>query len=286
MVKCETQKSKVINILGRREYFSLGVRHDRPLGPACSEAHASTTKTLGELKMQTGIHSTVAYQPPASSTFLSEKPATSNQPAVLFSQKKLAPATGQTNALSVPKDSNTRWLPSKKIENLKKILYGSFFRADTAPSRERAWQTTAGMSWRRGRWASCSCDNSGRRGSGLAGARSCRRRRGGSAFTATPEPSVSSLPGSSCSSRPTAGPGSPRSAGSSSRSSSGSDAGAIRCIPVATWRCRHRRPKPAAPARELLAAPSQLRQRSGPHLRDMPVAIRSSSFLGRRGICS
>jgi hypothetical protein len=140
----------------------------------------------------------------------------------------------------------------------KYLMARSSAQTRAAPSRERAWQTTAGMSWRRGRWASCSCDNSGRRGSGLAGARSCRRRRGGSAFTATPEPSVSSLPGSSCSSRPTAGPGSLRSAGSSSRSSSGSDAGAIRCIPVATWRCRHRRPKPAAPARELLAAPELL----------------------------
>jgi hypothetical protein len=171
---------------------------------------------------------------------------------------------------SVPKDS------SKK----KYSMARSSAQTRAAASRERAWQTTVGMSWRRGRWASCSCDNSGRRGSGLAGGRSCRRRRGGSAFTATPEPSMSSRPGSSCSSMQTAGPRSLRSAGSSSRSSSGSDAGAIRCIRVATWRCRHRRPKPAAPARELLEAPRQLRQQSGPHLRDMPVAIRSSSFLG------
>jgi hypothetical protein len=34
----------------------------------------------------------LAYQPPASSTFLSEQTATSNQPAVLFSQKKSTPA--------------------------------------------------------------------------------------------------------------------------------------------------------------------------------------------------
>jgi hypothetical protein len=35
----------------------------------------------------------LAYQPPASSTFLSDKkPATSNQPTVLFSQNKSAPA--------------------------------------------------------------------------------------------------------------------------------------------------------------------------------------------------
>jgi hypothetical protein len=33
-----------------------------------------------------------AYQPPASSTFLSNKPSTSNQSAVLFSQNKSAPA--------------------------------------------------------------------------------------------------------------------------------------------------------------------------------------------------
>jgi hypothetical protein len=38
-----------------------------------------------------------AYQPPASSTFLSEQ--TSNQPAVLFSQNKSAPAISQTNRL-------------------------------------------------------------------------------------------------------------------------------------------------------------------------------------------
>jgi hypothetical protein len=80
MVKCETQKSKVINILGRKEYFSLGVRHDRPLGPACSEAHASTTKTLGELKMQTGII---------------QQRLISHQPAVLFSQKNQPLAISQ-----------------------------------------------------------------------------------------------------------------------------------------------------------------------------------------------
>jgi hypothetical protein len=34
----------------------------------------------------------LAYQPPASSTFLSDKPATSNQPAILFSQNRPAPA--------------------------------------------------------------------------------------------------------------------------------------------------------------------------------------------------
>jgi hypothetical protein len=34
----------------------------------------------------------LAYQPPASSTFSHNKPATSNQPAVLFSQNKPAPA--------------------------------------------------------------------------------------------------------------------------------------------------------------------------------------------------
>jgi hypothetical protein len=52
----------------------------------------------------------LAYQPPASSTFISEqishqpavllsqnKSATSNQPAVLFSQNKSALAIGQTN---------------------------------------------------------------------------------------------------------------------------------------------------------------------------------------------
>jgi hypothetical protein len=33
----------------------------------------------------------LAYQPPASSTFLSEQTSTSNQPAVLFSQNKPAP---------------------------------------------------------------------------------------------------------------------------------------------------------------------------------------------------
>jgi hypothetical protein len=33
-----------------------------------------------------------AYQPPASSAFLSEQTSTSNQPAVLFSQNKPAPA--------------------------------------------------------------------------------------------------------------------------------------------------------------------------------------------------
>jgi hypothetical protein len=36
-------------------------------------------------------HVRPAYQPPASSTFLSDEPATSNQPAVLFSQNKPAP---------------------------------------------------------------------------------------------------------------------------------------------------------------------------------------------------
>jgi hypothetical protein len=41
----------------------------------------------------------LAYQPPASSTFLSEQ--TSNQPAVLFSQNKSASATSQTNKLIV-----------------------------------------------------------------------------------------------------------------------------------------------------------------------------------------
>jgi hypothetical protein len=40
----------------------------------------------------------LAYQPPAGSTFFSQnKPATSNQPAVLLSQNK--PATSQTNRL-------------------------------------------------------------------------------------------------------------------------------------------------------------------------------------------
>jgi hypothetical protein len=34
----------------------------------------------------------LAYQPPASSTFLLKKSATSNQPAILFSQNKSAPA--------------------------------------------------------------------------------------------------------------------------------------------------------------------------------------------------
>jgi hypothetical protein len=34
----------------------------------------------------------LAYQPPASSTFLSDKPATNNQLAVLFSQNKSASA--------------------------------------------------------------------------------------------------------------------------------------------------------------------------------------------------
>jgi hypothetical protein len=34
----------------------------------------------------------LTYQPPASSTFLSEQTSTSNQPAVLFSQNKSAPA--------------------------------------------------------------------------------------------------------------------------------------------------------------------------------------------------
>jgi hypothetical protein len=38
----------------------------------------------------------LVYQPPASSTFLSNK-RTSNQSVVLFSQNKLAPATSQTN---------------------------------------------------------------------------------------------------------------------------------------------------------------------------------------------
>jgi hypothetical protein len=34
----------------------------------------------------------LAYQPPANSTFLSEQTSTSNQPVVLFSQTKPAPA--------------------------------------------------------------------------------------------------------------------------------------------------------------------------------------------------
>jgi hypothetical protein len=34
----------------------------------------------------------LAYQPPASSTFLSDQPATRNQPTVFFSQNKSAPA--------------------------------------------------------------------------------------------------------------------------------------------------------------------------------------------------
>jgi hypothetical protein len=34
----------------------------------------------------------LAYQPPANNTFLSNKPATRNQPALLFSQNKPAPA--------------------------------------------------------------------------------------------------------------------------------------------------------------------------------------------------
>jgi hypothetical protein len=34
----------------------------------------------------------LAYQPPANSTFLSQQISTSNQPAVLFSQNKSAPA--------------------------------------------------------------------------------------------------------------------------------------------------------------------------------------------------
>jgi hypothetical protein len=34
----------------------------------------------------------LAYQPPANSTFLSEKPVTGNQPTLLFSQNKPAPA--------------------------------------------------------------------------------------------------------------------------------------------------------------------------------------------------
>jgi hypothetical protein len=43
----------------------------------------------------------LAYQPPTNSTFLSEQ--TSNQPTVLFSQNRSAPATSQTNRLHVRK---------------------------------------------------------------------------------------------------------------------------------------------------------------------------------------
>jgi hypothetical protein len=45
------------------------------------------------------------YQPPASSIFLSEQTShhqpANNQPTVLFSQNKSAPATSQTNRLQV-----------------------------------------------------------------------------------------------------------------------------------------------------------------------------------------
>jgi Tfp pilus assembly protein PilV len=51
----------------------------------------------------------LAYQPPANSTFLSEQATvTSNQPAVLFSQNKSAPATSQTNMLLVPQFCHTQ----------------------------------------------------------------------------------------------------------------------------------------------------------------------------------
>jgi hypothetical protein len=42
------------------------------------------TKGIGRVRL--------AYQPPASSNFLSEQTTTSNQPTVLFSQNKSAPA--------------------------------------------------------------------------------------------------------------------------------------------------------------------------------------------------
>jgi hypothetical protein len=52
----------------------------------------------------------LAYQPPAAVFFSHNKPATSNQPAVLFSQNKSAPAIShQPNeqAAAIPSSSGT-----------------------------------------------------------------------------------------------------------------------------------------------------------------------------------
>jgi hypothetical protein len=70
----------------------------------------------------------MAYQPPASSTFL-HKPATSNQSAVLFSKNKSAPATSQTNRLHVDRsiDGSTDQAVTLAADSLKQLFVIRWF---------------------------------------------------------------------------------------------------------------------------------------------------------------
>jgi hypothetical protein len=52
----------------------------------------------------------LAYQPPVSSTFISKKPAISNQPVVLFSQNKPAPAISRQPPESLFSENPACWL--------------------------------------------------------------------------------------------------------------------------------------------------------------------------------
>jgi hypothetical protein len=63
----------------------------------------------------------LAYQPPANSIFLSDKPATSNQPAVLFSQNKPAPAISHQPNEQVENQLRDQTRP--KCIALLKVLY-------------------------------------------------------------------------------------------------------------------------------------------------------------------
>jgi hypothetical protein len=70
----------------------------------------------------------LAYQPPASSTFLSEQPTTSNQPAVLFSQNKPAPAISHQPTEQAESDKDLG-IPHKKVEG-PQADHGAILRQD------------------------------------------------------------------------------------------------------------------------------------------------------------
>jgi hypothetical protein len=64
----------------------------------------------------------LAYQPPASSIFSHNKPATSNQSAVLFSQNKSAPATSNQ-----PNEQVVRWDPRDVVVYTSSCMFIDFF---------------------------------------------------------------------------------------------------------------------------------------------------------------
>jgi hypothetical protein len=74
-------------------------------GPNQSYRSGSAAVTdAEEFVNQVALHSVrLAYQPPTSNTFTQNKPAINHQPAVFFSQNKLAPVTGhRPNEYDVP----------------------------------------------------------------------------------------------------------------------------------------------------------------------------------------